>query len=528
MRGNISCNFSSLFLATCASVVMAACGGGGAGGSDAGADSPPASSPAPGTVPDPTPGTVPGDAPVESFSFAACAALPPLPAKPADARSVREFGIKGDGSDETAALQRALDSLKPGQWLVFPAGRYVHSKSLQVKVPGTVLWSEGATLHATNAADQAVWLMASGASVYNFTLTAVTAQRLTAPWQSRIAIFAGSSPRVLLKDNVIRRNRIVNGGAPGTAQANSASSAGIFVYYANHFLVAENTVARSLADAIHITAGSYDGRVLKNTVREPGDDMIAMVSYIGSADRSAAQVAGDVDALRARELVHDVLVGNNDVSGQYWGRGVSVVGGEGITIQANTISRTTHGAAIYLARETGYLTFGVRNVLVRDNHISQVQTTAPTYAPAGQAIGTTGHGALEIYSWLFTDEAANGALRDKLAVQNVQIEGNTVDQVKGSVVRIGNGWGRTWGATVKRADGSQFTRSVTGGMTGLINLQGNTMSNAGGAPISILTQPTASYNVRCDANTYDGQPASAAQCGGGHVSVTGAARVTCS
>lgn len=536
MRGNVSCKLSTLLLAA-STAVLSACGG---SETDALADAsaaPPASAPAPGTppgdgsvpaptpqpAPTPAPGTTPapgGDGdPVTADAFATCAALPPLPSKPADARSVRDFGVRGDGSDETTALQRAIDSLRPGQWLVFPAGRYVHSKSLQVKVPGAVLWSEGATLHATNPEDQAVWLMANGASVYNFTMTAITNGRKTAPWHSRIAVFAGVSPRVLLKDNVIRGNRVISSGAAGTPGANSSGSAGIFLFYANRFLVAENTVQRSLADAIHITAGSHDGRVLKNTVREPGDDMIAMVSYIGSPTKSGAQVAAEIDRLRPTELVHDVLVGNNDVSGQYWGRGITVVGGENVTIQANTIDRTTHGAAVYLARETSYLTYGVRNVLVRDNRVSRVQTTAPAYTPPGQRVVTTGHGAFEIYSWLFTDEAANPALRDKLAVQSIQVEGNTVDDVRTNVIRIGNGWGRTWG---------QGGRSVTGGNAGLINLERNTLSNAGGTPLAILNQPSASYNVRCNANTYNGQSLTAAQCGGAHVPVTGARISACS
>jgi hypothetical protein len=439
------------------------------------------------------------------------------PAKPANARSVSEFGVRGDGSDETAGIQRAIDALQPGQWLVFPAGRYVHSKSLKVKVRGAVLWSDGATLHASNPEDQAVQLMADGASIYNFTLTAVTGQRLTAPWQSRIAVFAGTSPRVLLKDNVVRGNRIINAGEPGTPLANSTSAAGIFVFYATRFLVAENTVARSLADAIHITAGSFDGRVLKNTVREPGDDMIAVVSYIGAPTTTGAQVAASIDRKREADLVRDVLVANNDVSGQYWGRGITVVGGENVTIQANRINRTTHGAAIYLSRETAYLTFGVRNILVRDNDISQVQTTAPAYLPPEGRVVQTGHGAIELYSWVFTDEAANPGLSDKLAVQNVQIEGNKIDGAKFDGFRIGNGFGRTWGSS---------GRTATGGQVGLINVVRNTMTNIGGTPLSVRNNPPANYNVRCEANTADGQPTSATQCSGPAPVVTGA-KVTC-
>src|SRR5882724_6083232 len=100
-----------------------------------------------------------------------CGALPPLPARPARVRRVTDFGVTpSDSVDNTDAIQRALNGLAPGEWLVFPPGRYLHSKTLHVKVPNTVLWGEGATLHATNPADEAVLLEADGASIYKFTL----------------------------------------------------------------------------------------------------------------------------------------------------------------------------------------------------------------------------------------------------------------------------------------------------------------------------------------------------------------------
>src|SRR5262249_4195455 len=278
--------------------------------------------------------------------------------------------LPNDSVDDTDAIQRALNSLAPGDWLVFPAGRYRHSKSLHLKVANTVMWSDGATLEATNASDQAIWIEADGASVYNFTLNAVTTTRKTTPWESRIALFGGSSPRRMLHNNVIRGNKVVQGGNPGTPLANSSGSAGIFIYNATNFLVAENTVSRSLADGIHITAGSSHGRVLSNTVKETGDDMIAVVSSIGDPSTSAAPIAANFAARKASELNHHITIANNTVSGQYWGRGISVVGGENVMIDHNSIDKTTHAAAIYLARETSYLTFGVHNIQVTNNAIA--------------------------------------------------------------------------------------------------------------------------------------------------------------
>lgn len=455
----------------------------------------------------------------------ACAGLPPLPARPAKARSVDEFGARpDDDQDDTAAIQRALDALAPGEWLTFPRGRYLHSKSLRVKTRDVVLWGEGATLQATNPADQAIWIEADGASVYRFTLTAVTDKRRSAPWESRIAIFGGSKPSRELARNVIRGNRIVEGGAPGTPLANSSSSAAIFVYRATRFLVAENTVSRSLSDGIHVTSGSSHGRVLNNTVKETGDDMIAVVSYAGDRKTTAAQLAADYDARRARGLSHHIRIANNTVSGQYWGRGISVVGGEHVTIENNTIDRTVHGAAIYIARETGYVTFGVRNVLVRNNRITDVQTTDPVYAAGshGPHPRRAGHGAIEIYSWLHDDEAEIDWLRDALGVHDVRIENNTIERARSDGVRIGTPPSRLPRPVVAQGGAPGDARDRTNGPVGRIELANNRFTGLGGQPIAINHEPAEAKHIACTANSVDGRPATNKRCSDRRVRVEGA------
>jgi len=450
-------------------------------------------------------------------SAASCSALPPMPTRPARVRNVTEFGATpSDSVDNTDAIQRALNALSPGEWLVFPPGRYLHSKSLHMKVANTVMWGEGATLHATNPGDQAVWIEADGASIYKFTLTAVTDKRRTAPWESRIAVFGGARSGRLLSGNVIRGNVVMAAGEPGTPLANSSSSAAIFIYYAKDFLVAENKVSRSMSDGIHVTSGSSYGRVLNNDVKETGDDMIAVVSYIGDPSTSAGEVAADFDERKARGLNHHILIANNTVSGQYWGRGISVVGGENIIIEHNSIDRTTHGAAVYLARETSYLTFGVRNVVVRDNTITDVQTTSPQYT-AGTVSAMapkTGHGAIEIYSWLYTDEAALDRLKDELSVRDIRVESNTITRARGDGVRIAKGWGQTWSYNGKGKDGASFTRSVTGGQVGRIVLRNNKMASITGQAIAIYNEPSEQFNIACEANAQDGKVAAQRLCGG--------------
>lgn len=528
MRGKSTHHsFSLSALAVSVALALTACGGGG-GADEVVADAPATVTPpagggatppaAPGATPPTTPVSSPGVVTPVSSQAHVCAALPAVPAKPASVLKVTDFGARGDdGNDDTPAIEAALKAAQPGQWIVFPAGRYLHSKSIKVTKPGVVLWSEGATLHATNVADQAVWLEADGASVYNFTLTAVTDKRRTTPWESRISIFGGSNPRKLLKNNVIRNNRVVNGGEPGTPLANASGSAGIFVYNATQFLIAENTVARSLADAIHITAGSFNGRVLKNTVKEPGDDLIAVVSYVGAATLSASQVNNEFETRKARDLVRDILVANNDVAGNYWGRGITVVGGESVTIENNRISKTYHSAGMYFARELSYLTFGVKNVLARNNTISDVQNLAPSYVPTGFNFRTTGHGGVEIYSHMFADEATYPKLVEGLSIQNIRLENNVINRVKTDGVRIGNGTGRNF---------TSQGRAATGGKVGNIALVNTQFNGITGQTMNILMQPSAQLSLSVTGSTDDGAPYSASKTAGSAPTVTGA-NVTC-
>ena len=455
--------------------------------------------------------------------------LPRVPTKPANAVDVRHHGAQpDDGRDDTAMIQAALDGLAPGQWLVFPPGVYQHHGRLTVRRHGTVMWSEGATLHATNPRDQAVMLAADGVGIYNFTLTAVTDVRVHAPWQARIAVFDRVERVAPLRDVVIRGNRIINAGAPGTPTANSAASAGIFVYRADGFLVADNEVRRSLSDGIHITAGSRNGRVLYNTVRETGDDMIAMVSYLFTGDwvnEDTARLAATFAAERDQQLVRNVLVAHNDVAGQYWGRGISVVGGADITIRSNRIARTAVAAGVLVAREASYSTWGVDNVRVDDNVISQVQTEAPAYTPADwpQSAVRTGHAGIEIHAFVFDEERRDPGLLAALSVARVRVAGNTISDTGANGIRVGEGTGTRSLMTATNARGDSVSRAYGGGLVGPIDLSANAMVRTAARALEIKRQPTAQGNIFCEALTSGGVALSDPGCSGLRPTVTGAA-----
>ena len=271
-----------------------------------------------------------------------------------------------------------------------------------------------------------------------------TTTRGSALQHARIVIAPNGNttgPRV--KNVTVRRNTVENAGAPGTTYANGSSASGIFIYHADTFLVAENTVKRSLADGIHTTGGSINGRVIKNTVRENGDDMIAVVSYMASDGTAIGSMTSSMTTLRDQRLNRNILITDNDVKGQYWGRGITVVGGENVTIQNNLISDTTHGAGVLLARESGYLSFGVKDVIVRNNTITNVQTGAPVYSAGNHTTwARTGHAGIEVHSLATSEELADSTFAAAIAIERVLLENNTVSTTRADGIRLGVGSGR--------------------------------------------------------------------------------------
>jgi hypothetical protein len=416
---------------------------------------------------------------------------------------VTSFGVSpSDTKDQAAAIQAALDALKPGDWLVFPAGKYLHSKSLRVRVPDVTIWSEGATMVATNPLDTAMMMQADNTGLYGFRMHTATTTRGSALQHARIVIAPNgntSGPRV--KNVTVRRNIVENAGEPGTTYANGSSASGIFVYHADTFLVAENTIKRTLADAIHMTGGSLNGRVIKNVVRENGDDMIAVVSYMAARGTDVSSMTSSMSTLRDQRLNRNIMITDNDVKGQYWGRGITVVGGENVTIQHNAISDTTHGAGVLLARESGYLSFGVKNVIVRNNTIANVQTGAPVYSAGNHTTWErTGHAGIEVHSSATSTELADSSFASAIAIDKVLVENNAIDNTYADGIRFGVSSGRVGPAA-----------AVT-----------NKMSRVGKTALNVLDANASQYSTFCSGNTDDGNPTSSGLCSGSRPAVSGA------
>ncbi len=332
---------------------------------------------------------------------------------------VDDFGARGDGvTDDGEAIKRALQALDGGGTLVFtPNKTYAKRNLILIDHPGIKLWGYGAVLYSIvtdqqldvpGAAEVAVHLDAPNTAVYGLTLVSNMRRRVQGHPQLA-GIWLSST------DQEVIDNRL--------------EYANIFVRKAQRFVVARNVVYRSTADGIHITTESGFGKVIGNVVRQTGDDMIAVVSY-GLGEPS----------------VGNVLIEDNDVSDQYWGRGITVVGGHDVQIRRNRVSRTAVGAAILIHSETSYSTSNVRNVVVEFNKIRDVQVVAPSYNPLG-TWDTTGHGAIDVYGQ--GDQEVSGvtisrnmierSARDGIFVRgnacDVDIVGNRVEDVGRDAIR---------------------------------------------------------------------------------------------
>lgn len=304
---------------------------------------------------------------------------------------VRDFGAVGDGqTDDSDAINRAIRSLSSGGTVVFDAGKtYLKRKLVHVRNPGVKLWGYGAT-------------------IYSY----VTPDELRSPERgARVAFVLHAPDTAAYGLTIVTNMRKRPLGLPGYAGIFLRSSGqeaidNRFEYTANgviaeatNFLIARNVVYRTTADGIHVTEGSSVGRIACNVVRETGDDMIAVVNY-GSGEPNIA----------------DFLIEDNDVGGNYWGRGIVVAGGRDVTIRRNKVASTTYASGIYIVAEEFSKTRNVRNVLIEDNAVSGNQSTTPAYNPLRQfnrsrmaAIEVQGQGERQVGDVLFRRNTVNGS-----------------------------------------------------------------------------------------------------------------------
>ena len=240
-----------------------------------------------------------------------------------------DFGAVGDGrTDDTAALQRAFNTVPEGGTVTLPSGKvFAHSQVLtlarrNVRVTG------GGTLLATREATSEFLVRADGVRIEGITLAiAATTRRWDAYEQMKLRI--GPSSGVVISD----------------VNITGSAASGIFVGGARNFQIIRVTVRDTRADGVHITEGSYNGKVSGSQVLASGDDGFAVVSY------------------RDFPICNYITISNSKVSRQKWGRAFAVVGGQDISMD-NIYAEYSSSAGVYLASEANYNTWPVARVLI--------------------------------------------------------------------------------------------------------------------------------------------------------------------
>ena len=298
--------------------------------------------------------------------------------------SITDHGAVGDGkTDNRAAIQKAIDEAKAeGLAVHVPEGVFLHKGTL--KIDGVDIAGAGAdsVLKAVGGEHQALMLGGKGASLTNLTLDSDATARG----------HSGVAAKVLVKgatDFAIENVAIKN-----------SFGAGILVQNSNQGRIVGNDVSGTNADSIHMTHGSHHILVQGNRVVNAGDDGIAVVSY-----RSA------------KSPVHDITIKGNTVVDNVWGRGITTVGGEHIDIVHNTVDGNKAGlAGIYIASEPNYDTYGVKDVRVFGNLVTDTGGTK------------SGHAGIMVYN------------KSSQVTDDVVVQGNVVlDSAKNGILVLGHG-----------------------------------------------------------------------------------------
>ncbi|BDI06840.1 lipoprotein [Sphaerotilus microaerophilus] len=443
-----------------------------------------------------------------------CRALSPWPTLPAATATgrhpvidVTRYGARPDDDQpDDAGVERALQAAQPGDWIVFPPGRYLQKRSWLFTVPGVTLWGPGARVHALDPADQTFGLRADGLRMFGFTLTAATDHRRTQLNNERVTIAPGRAPT---RASPPVRHVLVRGITiePEAGAPFAASAAGIFVYHASHFTIAENHIRATLADGIHITDGSRVGRVIGNQVSQTGDDAIATVTYLG--DEGLARLRKGLEADPERQ-VRDILIEANTVGGNAWGRGIGVIGSERITVRGNLIRGVELAAGIIVAQEGVYKTPGARDVLIEGNQIRDIQVAGQAADPARRR-ARTGHAGIEIHAYANPPgDAADPFVAERLRVRNVLVRNNQIDNTGAGGIRVGaqsapglierirlenNTLRRTSGDPVQLHAPDSVTRSCANGMNGTAGANGASAST--GCPPAEVDEVPAGARVDC-------------------------------
>lgn len=302
---------------------------------------------------------------------------PPVPGIPAGYTVVPIPGLKCDGvSDDTLALQAAMNAARAYQALALPSGRCLYGAVLRLGAKANVALigaGQGATvLQAKDPLHSSLIVTGSSAVLLQgFQIVSPNASARTSDAASRGVYVERSS------------NVTVDGVKVGRV-----AGAGMLFFVVNGATVRNSLVDGSLADAFHFTGGSSNVLAQGNTALNAGDDCFASIGY-GTAINTGVQFL-------------DNVCSDNHASG------VSFEGTTGGKAYRNHLTRTGV-AGIRIASIASWNTGAVDQIDVRGNVLDDVKTRTDI-----------DHAAIMVFSGL-------------ASVTNVTLSGNTVTNPRTAV-----------------------------------------------------------------------------------------------
>lgn len=281
-----------------------------------------------------------------------------------------DYGAVGNGStDDTTALQNALNAASGKTVYLDPTKTYLHSAVLTISVNAATV-TGGGTLLANTEATSAVHVSGNYCSMQGITL-AFSQSGATRQFASQGHKLWVSGAHFIATDIYV----------------NGSAGAGVLMDGAAYFTLSGLYVTSTLADGIHCTNGSHEGKIIACTTKNTGDDGFAVVSYDG-------------DASPCSNIVN---IGSRSINSA--ARGFSIVGGQGIYYVGGRVD-TSAAASIYVACEPSYVTRTTTDAVVEGFEIVGANTAA----------ASNNQGAIVIYNG-----RSSSYVMDRITIRNVTI-----------------------------------------------------------------------------------------------------------
>lgn len=281
-----------------------------------------------------------------------------------------QYGAVGNGTtDDTTALNNCFAAAAAADVYLNPAKTYLHTAVVTVGQNGTRLFG-GGTLLANTQATSAVYVTGNYCSMQGVTLAFSQ---------------AGATKQLNPQANKLW----VTGSHFNATDVyiNGAASMGVYMNGAANFTLTGLYVYNALADGIHTTGGSTNGKIIACTCDTTGDDAFPVVSY-------------DADSAPCKNIVN---IGCRSINSS--ARGFVVGGGQYIKYLGGSVYQSTH-AGIYVACEPSFNLRTSTDIVIDGMELVGVDSNG----------AVDGHGAIYIYNG-----RSSSYVMDRITIRNVTV-----------------------------------------------------------------------------------------------------------